>query len=212
SGSTSRSASSAPSCWTASRRPRRTPTRWIGGWTERSSGGNVGPPRPGSKDLTRSRPGGRATGCRARATAPPQLTRPPRARRTLLRRAAYGLRMDVAGRSHSRGLSPDDDYWRFLAALVDAAAERWRAPDSGIWEVRGPRRHFVPSKASCWSALDRGLTLARECSRKAPERRWRLARKELRAAIESKGYDKQRGVFVRTFGSRDLDASALPLP
>jgi GH15 family glucan-1,4-alpha-glucosidase len=125
---------------------------------------------------------------------------------------AFGSLLDLAWRWHLRGRSPDDDYWRFLVDLVDAAAERWREPDSGIWEVRGTPKHFVHSKAMCWSTLDRGLTLARECSRKAPERRWRAARNEVRRAIETKGYDRKRGVFLRSFGSREVDASLLLLP
>jgi GH15 family glucan-1,4-alpha-glucosidase len=124
----------------------------------------------------------------------------------------FGSLLDLAWRWHLRGRSPDDDYWRFLLALVDAAAERWREPDSGIWEIRGAPKHFVHSKAMCWSALDRGLALARECSRKAPERRWRAARNEVGRAIETKGYDRKRGVFVRSFGSREVDASLLLLP
>ncbi len=124
----------------------------------------------------------------------------------------YGELLDLAWRWHLRGHSPDDDYWRFLVELVESAAIRWREPDCGIWEIRGPRKHFVHSKAMCWSALERGLRLARESSRRAPERRWRTARNELRRAIESRGYDKKRGIFVRSFGSRDVDAALLLLP
>ncbi|HEV8421378.1 MAG TPA: glycoside hydrolase family 15 protein [Actinomycetota bacterium] len=125
---------------------------------------------------------------------------------------AYGTLLDLAWRWHLRGHSPDDDYWRFLVDLVDSAALRWREPDRGIWEVRGPPKHFVHSKVMCWSALEAGLRLSRECSRRAPERKWRMARNEVRRAIESKGYDRKRGIFVRSFGSRDVDAALLLLP
>jgi GH15 family glucan-1,4-alpha-glucosidase len=125
---------------------------------------------------------------------------------------AYGILLDLAWRWHLRGHSPDDDYWRFLVDLVDCAARRWREPDHGIWEVRGPPRHFVHSKVMCWSALEGGLKLARECSRKAPERRWTTARNEVRRAIEAEGYQRKRGVFVRSFGTRQVDAALLLLP
>lgn len=125
---------------------------------------------------------------------------------------AYGALLDLAWRWHLRGRSPDDDYWRFLVELVDCAAMRWREADRGIWEVRGAPKHFVHSKAMCWSALERGLRLARECSRRAPERRWRTARNQVRRAIESEGYDRKRGIFVRSFGSRDVDAALMLLP
>src|SRR5439155_10586125 len=44
------------------------------------------------------------------------------------------------------------------------------------------------------------------------ERRWREARDSVRRAVEQKGYDRRRGVFVRAFGSRDMDAALLLLP
>jgi GH15 family glucan-1,4-alpha-glucosidase len=125
---------------------------------------------------------------------------------------AYGELVNLTWRWHLRGNSPDDDEWRFLLQLVDAAAERWSEPDAGIWEWPGERRHFVHSKVLCWGALDRGLRLAEECMRKAPERRWRKARTEIREAVESEGYDADRGVFVQAFGSDALDASSLLLP
>jgi GH15 family glucan-1,4-alpha-glucosidase len=62
----------------------------------------------------------------------------------------YGELLDLAWRWHQRGRSPDDDYWRFLLELVDAAAERWQEPDRGLWELRGRPRHFVHSKVMCW--------------------------------------------------------------
>jgi GH15 family glucan-1,4-alpha-glucosidase len=64
----------------------------------------------------------------------------------------------------------------------------------------------------CWAALDRGLRLADESMRKAPERRWRKARDEVREAIDAKGFDKGRGSFVQAFGSGELDAAVLLLP
>jgi GH15 family glucan-1,4-alpha-glucosidase len=124
----------------------------------------------------------------------------------------YGELLELSWRWHKRGNSPDDDYWRFLLELVDRAAQLWEEPDHGLWEMRGEPQHFVLSKAMCWSALNRGLQLAEESMRKAPERRWKKAREEAREAIESKGYDKERGVFTQTFGGRELDAALLLLP
>ncbi|HEY6707483.1 MAG TPA: glycoside hydrolase family 15 protein [Actinomycetota bacterium] len=124
----------------------------------------------------------------------------------------YGELLDLAWRWHQRGRSPDDDYWRFLLELVDAAADRWQEPDRGLWELRGPPRHFVHSKVLCWVAVDRGLKLAEECLRKAPSRRWHKVREEIRTAVESEGYDADRGVFVQAFGSKALDAAVLLLP
>lgn len=124
----------------------------------------------------------------------------------------YGELLELAWRWHQRGNSPDDDYWRFLVDLVDAAAKRWCEPDKGIWELRGEPQHYVHSKVMCWVTLDRGIRIARESLRKAPERRWERVRKEIRESVESEGYDAERGVFTQYYGSEELDAALLLLP
>jgi GH15 family glucan-1,4-alpha-glucosidase len=125
---------------------------------------------------------------------------------------AYGELVNLTWRWHRRGHSPGDDDWKFLVSLIDRAAEQWSEPDCGIWEWPGDPEHFVHSKVLCWSALDRGIRLADECMRRAPIRRWRAARKEVREAIERRGYDKKRGVFVQVFDRPELDAALLLLP
>jgi GH15 family glucan-1,4-alpha-glucosidase len=125
---------------------------------------------------------------------------------------AFGDLAELSWRWHERGRSPDDDHWRFLLNLIDAAIEYWEQPDHGIWEWRGEPRHFVHSKVMCWAAVDRGLRLAEECLRSAPVRRWKQAAEEIREAILEKGYDSDRGTFVQAFGHKDLDAAVLLLP
>ncbi len=125
---------------------------------------------------------------------------------------AYGELVNLTWRWHRRGHSPSDDDWRFLVSLIDHAAEQWSEPDHGIWEWPGEPQHFVHSKVLCWSALDRGLRLADECMRRAPTRRWKQARDACRRAIERRGYDRKRGVFVAVFDRPELDAALLLLP
>jgi GH15 family glucan-1,4-alpha-glucosidase len=125
---------------------------------------------------------------------------------------AFGEILGLVWRWHARGHSPDDDAWRFLVSLVDFVAEHWSEPDCGLWEWRGDPLHFVHSKALCWSALDRGIRLAEECLRRAPTRRWSNVRAEIRDAVESEGYDAQRGVYVQAFGRAELDSALLLLP
>lgn len=124
----------------------------------------------------------------------------------------YGELLDLSWRWHSRGYSPDDDYWEFLVELVDQAFCCWREADRGIWEMRGKPRHFVQSKVMCWAALDRGIKLAEELERKAPVAAWREARDEVRRAVEEKGYHRERGVFVQAFDHPVMDGSLLLLP
>jgi GH15 family glucan-1,4-alpha-glucosidase len=124
----------------------------------------------------------------------------------------YGELLDLAWQWHQRGRSPDDDYWRFLLSLVDAAAEHWDEPDQSLWETRGEPRHFVHSKVMCWAALDRGIKLAQACMRKAPAERWADTRDTVRRSIERHGVDDGRGCFVRHYGTTDVDAALLLLP
>ncbi len=131
---------------------------------------------------------------------------------TQLQTDAYGELVNLTWRWHRRGHSPSDDDWRFLVSLIDHAAEKWSEPDSGIWEWPGDPDHFVHSKVLCWATLDRGIRLADECMRRAPTRRWAKERDKLRKAIERRGYDSKRGVFVQAFDRTELDAALLLLP
>jgi GH15 family glucan-1,4-alpha-glucosidase len=124
----------------------------------------------------------------------------------------YGELLELAWRWWRRGHAPDADYWRFLCKLVETTIVRWKEPDHGLWEVRGEPQHFVHSKVVCWAALDHGLRLAEECSLEASIDEWKRTRDEILTAIEERGYDDERGVFVRAFDTRDMDAALLLLP
>jgi GH15 family glucan-1,4-alpha-glucosidase len=133
--------------------------------------------------------------------------------------AAEQLQLDMLGqlveqswRWYEQGHEPDDDYWRFIVEIANAAADRWREKDRGAWEWRADPKHFTHSKALCWVALDKALKLAKACMRKAPEQRWRAARDEIREAIERRGYEKKRGIFTQAFEDGNLDAALLRLP
>jgi GH15 family glucan-1,4-alpha-glucosidase len=121
----------------------------------------------------------------------------------------YGELLDLAWAWHRQGHSPDADDWRFLTELVNLAAERWRTPDRGIWELRGQPRHLVHSKVMCWVALDRGVRLAAELGFAAPASRWTATRDAIRSAVQRHGYDARRRVFTQAFDRPELDASLL---
>ena len=124
----------------------------------------------------------------------------------------FGLVLELAWRWSEKGSVDAAQYWPFLCALVEAAIAKWAQPDRGIWEVRSAPRHFVHSKVMCWAAVDRGIALAERHALPAPLEHWRRARAKIRAAVEKRGTDGRRGNFVRSFGSRAVDAALLLLP
>jgi GH15 family glucan-1,4-alpha-glucosidase len=124
----------------------------------------------------------------------------------------YGELLELAWRWHQRGRTPSEDYWRFLSELVDAAAERWTEADRGLWEVRGEPQHFVHSKVMCWVAIDRGLKLADALGLDAPRSEWTAACDAIRGAVEARGYDEGRGIFLRAFDGDEVDAALLLVP
>ena len=97
---------------------------------------------------------------------------------------------------------------RMLAVLQTT----WPLPDEGIWEIRGPRRHFTYSKVMAWAAFDRGLKLAELTGLEAPAGRWRALRDQIRADVLTRGFDPVRNTFVQSYGSGEVDASLLRLP
>jgi alpha,alpha-trehalase len=101
--------------------------------------------------------------------------------------------------------------WEGLAGFVDAALAHWRAPDQGIWEVRGEPKHFTASKMMCWVAASRGADLARERGADERAQRWQAGADEIMAEILDKGVSS-RGVFRQHYETDDLDASLLLLP
>ena len=125
---------------------------------------------------------------------------------------AYGELLDLAWHWHCRGRSPDDDYWEFLVELVNKVCDCWQTADCGIWEFRGAPRHFVHSKVMCWAALNYGIKLAADLDRAACVEKWQKAREAVHRAVESKGYDVDRGIFIQAFGYPAMDAALLLLP
>jgi GH15 family glucan-1,4-alpha-glucosidase len=124
----------------------------------------------------------------------------------------YGELLELAWEWHQRGHKPDEHYWIFLRELADTAAEVWRRPDRGIWELRQGAEHYVHSKVMCWAAVDHALRLADEYGLEAPVERWEEAREEIREVVEQHGFDQDRGVFVRILFGDELDGSLLMLP
>jgi GH15 family glucan-1,4-alpha-glucosidase len=99
--------------------------------------------------------------------------------------------------------------WRMAVEYVETI---WREPDDGIWETRGPRRHFTYSKVMAWVVFDRAVRLAEQFGLEAPLERWKTIRDEIHSEVCERGYDPERRTFTQYYGSKELDASVLNIP
>lgn len=124
----------------------------------------------------------------------------------------YGWLLHLSWKWHTWGHTPEEDYWEFLVELANKAAEDWRNPGQGLWEMRGPPRHFVFSKAMCWQAMDCAVKLAKDLNRQELVTGWQRAKDEIRQDVEKHGYDAQRGVFIQDYEHPVMDATLLLLP
>ncbi|HMD56963.1 MAG TPA: glycoside hydrolase family 15 protein, partial [Solirubrobacteraceae bacterium] len=106
----------------------------------------------------------------------------------------------------------DAQRWPQVRAGIEYLEQAWREPDDGIWEQRGPRRHFVHSKVMAWVAFDCAIRLAENFELRAPLSRWRRIRGRIHREVCAKGYDANRNTFTQYYGSQELDASVLMIP
>lgn len=124
----------------------------------------------------------------------------------------YGEVMDALHVARRSGLAPDADAWRLQRELLTFLELVWEQPDDGIWEVRGPQRHFTHSKVMAWVAFDRGIKAIERYGFDGPIERWRDQRDRLHAEVCDRAYDPQRNTFTQFYGSQQLDASLLMIP
>jgi GH15 family glucan-1,4-alpha-glucosidase len=124
----------------------------------------------------------------------------------------YGEVVDALYQARRQGLVQSDPAWRLTLKIFEWLESGWREPDEGIWEVRGPRRHFTHSKVMAWVAFDRAVKTVERFGRDGPVDRWKAARKAIKDEVLREGYNAERGAFTQFFGSNRLDASCLLMP
>ncbi|MFG2522905.1 glycoside hydrolase family 15 protein [Streptomyces sp. NPDC048527] len=134
--------------------------------------------------------------------------------------AAHQLQLDVYGEvidslalARLAGMPSEPHAWRLQLALVEFLSTAWRQPDQGLWEVRGPRRHFVHSKVMAWVAADR-IVSAMEDEPGLPGDldAIRRLRDDIHRDVLERGFDPERNTFTQYYGSTELDASLLMIP
>ena len=124
----------------------------------------------------------------------------------------YGELMATLHQSCLSGDPMSATAWDLQSMLVDFVVEHYDDPDDGIWEVRGPRRHFTHSKVMAWVALDRAVRMVAKYDLPGPVEHWKTVRDRIKAEVLERGFDERVGAFTQYYGSSDLDASLLMIP
>jgi GH15 family glucan-1,4-alpha-glucosidase len=110
------------------------------------------------------------------------------------------------------GLAETRDSWSLQRSLIGHLEETWQLPDRGLWEIRGPERHFTHSRVMVWVAFDRMVQAVERHGLDGPVDRWRDLRQQVCDEVLSKGVDAKRGCFTQHYDTSEVDASLLLLP
>jgi GH15 family glucan-1,4-alpha-glucosidase len=124
----------------------------------------------------------------------------------------YGEVLDALYQTRVHGAHADEHAWAIVQSLLGWLEDGWRQEDAGIWEVRGPSRHFTHSKVMAWVAFDRACCFVDRFGWDGPVDRWRALRDEVHREVLERAWDDERRTFTQSYGSRELDASVLLMP
>ena len=124
----------------------------------------------------------------------------------------YGELMDALHHARQRGITASEVGWALQLSVLEHLEEVWPKMDKGIWEVRGHARHFTFSKIMAWVAFDRAIKSAEAFNLDGPLERWRQQCRKIHDDVCRRGFDPELGSFVRSYESKELDASLLLLP
>jgi GH15 family glucan-1,4-alpha-glucosidase len=124
----------------------------------------------------------------------------------------FGEMMDALHQARIGKLAPSESRWELQQEFIAHLEKIWQNTDSGIWEVRGEKLHFTYSKAMAWVAFDRTIKSAERFGLDGPVDHWKKVRGEIHDDVCRLGFDAGMNSFVRSYGSKQLDASLLLLP
>jgi GH15 family glucan-1,4-alpha-glucosidase len=124
----------------------------------------------------------------------------------------YGEVMDAFHQAQRAGIPPDAYAWSVQQKLLEFLESKWREPDEGLWEIRGPRQHFTHSKIMAWAAFDRAVKAVERYGAHGPLDRWREIRGTIHQEICAKGFHPGKQAFTQAYGSPLLDAALLMAP
>lgn len=124
----------------------------------------------------------------------------------------FGEVMIALQSARDAGVEESKFSWPLQRALMSYVESNWQRPDNGIWEIRGPQRHFTHSRAMIWAAFDCAARAVRRHGLPGPVELWERLRDEVAAEIEEKGFDRERKTYTQYYGGEGVDASLLQLP
>ena len=110
------------------------------------------------------------------------------------------------------GVPESDESWAVQQALVDDLADHWDQDDHGLWEIRGPARHFTHSRVMVWAAFDRAVRAVEDGGHDGDVERWRELRDQVHAEVCERGYDAERNTFTQHYETSEVDAALLLIP
>ncbi|NLI35219.1 MAG: glycoside hydrolase family 15 protein [Bacteroidales bacterium] len=85
----------------------------------------------------------------------------------------------------------------------------WHSHDSGIWEMRNKKEHFVSSKIMCWVTLDRAAKIAGMLYKKGYSERYRIEAQKIKEDVLLHGWKEEIQSFSQTYSNIELDSSLL---
>ena len=124
----------------------------------------------------------------------------------------FGEVIDTLHQAGLGGLAPSASGWDLQRALLDELSKVWRKSDRGIWESRGEPQHFTYSKVMSWVAFDRAVKSIETFGLEGPLELWKATRHDIHEDVCTNGYNRDKGCFVQSYSTNQLDASLLLLP
>jgi GH15 family glucan-1,4-alpha-glucosidase len=124
----------------------------------------------------------------------------------------FGEVLAALAAARDAGLSETRDSWSLQRSLIARLEDTWQLPDRGLWEIRGPDRHFTHSRVMVWVAFDRMVQAVERHGLEGPVDRWRDLRDRVCDEVLTKAVDDGRGCFTQHYDTSEVDASLLLLP
>lgn len=96
-------------------------------------------------------------------------------------------------------------HWEGVRRACDWTAANWQRMESGIWELREYRAHWVHGKAMCWVALEAGARIAAELGFETEAAAWRETARTIAAEVIDQGFHRGRQAYLRHYGEGTPD-------